>query len=303
MLAWEQQVTYGPAAPAAHGHTTTLIGKNKSSRLVVFGGQGQDNSMCVAPEPMHTPPTPKPDPTQHYRRLGDTYVLELASWTWRQVPYGQGSAPARRAFHSATAVEGRVVLFGGAARREGAPEIYYQDTWLYMDDDRTWREAWAGKVATAPRLTAATAAGTPSSPPPRRVACTCQRGRAACTGCTHAGHVAPCREVQGGAGRRACPRCTRRKPVDMAGSVPAGRAAHSACLIEPGGSIVVFGGTNGQRPFDELWLLHVGSSRWEQLRLPSSLHKPTARRLGLGLGLGLGLRLGLGLGLGLGLPD
>ena len=59
----------------------------------------------------------------------------------------------------------------------------------------------------------------------------------------------------------------------MAGSVPAGRAAHSACLIEPGGSIVVFGGTNGQRPFDELWLLHVGSSRWEQLRLPSSLHK------------------------------
>jgi len=89
----------------------------------------------------------------------------------------------------------------------------------------------------------------------------------------------------------------------MAGSVPAGRAAHSACLIEPGGSIVVFGGTNGQRPFDELWLLHVGSSRWEQLRLPSSLHKPTARRLGLGLGLGLGLRLGLGLGLGLGLPD
>ena len=149
MLAWEQQVTYGPAAPAAHGHTTTLIGKNKSSRLVVFGGQGQDNSMCVAPEPMHAPPTPKPDPTQHYRRLGDTYVLELASWTWRQVPYGQGSAPARRAFHSATAVEGRVVLFGGAARREGAPEIYYQDTWLYMDDDRTWREAWAGKVATA----------------------------------------------------------------------------------------------------------------------------------------------------------
>ena len=98
---------------------------------------------------MHAPPTPKPDPTQRYRRLGDTYVLELASWTWRQVPYGQGSAPARRAFHSATAVEGRVVLFGGAARREGAPEIYYQDTWLYMDDDRTWREAWAGKVATA----------------------------------------------------------------------------------------------------------------------------------------------------------
>tara|TARA_B100000795_G_scaffold221602_1_gene176303 strand:- start:861 stop:1190 length:330 start_codon:yes stop_codon:yes gene_type:complete len=76
-------------------------------------------------------------------------VLDLASWTWRQVPYGQGSArPARRAFHSATAVEGRVVLFGGAARREGAPEIYYQDTWLYVDDYRTWREAWAGKVAT-----------------------------------------------------------------------------------------------------------------------------------------------------------
>ena len=48
----------------------------------------------------------------------------------------------------------------------------------------------------------------------------------------------------------------------MAGAVPAGRAAHSACLIEPGGSIVVFGGTNGQRPFDELWLLHVEASKW-----------------------------------------
>ena len=32
------------------------------------------------------------------------------------------------------------------------------------------------------------------------------------------------------------------------------------------GSIVVFGGTNGQRPFDELWLLHVHSSKWEQAR-------------------------------------
>ena len=54
MLAWEQQETIGPAAPAAHGHTTTLLGKNKSSRLVVFGGQGQDNSMCAAaPEPAH----------------------------------------------------------------------------------------------------------------------------------------------------------------------------------------------------------------------------------------------------------
>ena len=45
-LAWVRQETVGPAAPAAHGHTTTLLGKHKSSRLVVFGGQGQDNSMC-----------------------------------------------------------------------------------------------------------------------------------------------------------------------------------------------------------------------------------------------------------------
>eukprot|EP00964_Phaeocystis_antarctica_P115068 scaffold79023_cov30-Phaeocystis_antarctica.AAC.1 len=51
MLAWEQQDTIGPAAPAAHGHTTTLLGKHKSSRLVVFGGQGQDNSMYAALEP------------------------------------------------------------------------------------------------------------------------------------------------------------------------------------------------------------------------------------------------------------
>ena len=64
----------------------------------------------------------------------------------------------------------------------------------------------------------------------------------------------------------------------MAGGVPAGRAAHSACLIEPGGSIVVFGGTNGQRPFDELWLLHVGSSRWEQLRLRPLHKRPRAVR-------------------------
>ena len=116
--------------------------------------------MCAAPNP---PPstcthllTSNEERRAHPGRLGDTYVLDLASWTWRQVPYSQGSArPARRAFHSATAVEGRVVLFGGAARREGAPEIYYQDTWLYVDDDRTWREAWAGKVATTHALTAA----------------------------------------------------------------------------------------------------------------------------------------------------
>ena len=66
-------------------------------------------------------------PTQLPGRLSDTYVLDLASWTWRQVQYGQSAArPARRAFHSATAVEGRVLLFGGAARREGAAEVYYQ---------------------------------------------------------------------------------------------------------------------------------------------------------------------------------
>ena len=131
-------------------------------------------------------------------------MLELASWTWRQVPYGQGSAPARRAFHSATAVEGRVVLFGGAARREGAPEIYYQDTWLYMDDDRTWREAWAGKVATAPRLRAATAAGTPGSLRPAGWHAPASAGALR----AQAAHMpAPwpragrCREVQGGAGR------------------------------------------------------------------------------------------------------
>jgi hypothetical protein len=261
MLAWEQQETFGPAAPAAHGHTTTLLGKHKSSRLVVFGGQGQDNSMYAAPEPNGTRknavrqhPT-RTNPT--LGRLGDTYVLDLASWTWRHVPYGQDSArPARRAFHSATAVEGRVVLFGGAARREGAPEIYYQDTWLYVDDDRTWHEAWAGKVATAHGPHQPLHA-TCSSRTPHRVTCARQRRRATCAAALH--RTATC----GGA---TFPVWPHRKEVEMAGNVPAGRAAHSACLIEPGGSIVVFGGTNGQRPFDELWLLHVHSSRREPAR-------------------------------------
>jgi len=51
MLAWKRQETIGPAAPAAHGHTATLLGKNESSRLVVFGGQGQDNSMYAGTHP------------------------------------------------------------------------------------------------------------------------------------------------------------------------------------------------------------------------------------------------------------
>ena len=60
---WVRQDTYGAAPLPGHGHSATLLGAtHKKSKLVVFGGEGEDNHM-----------------------LGETHILELGTWTWRRV--------------------------------------------------------------------------------------------------------------------------------------------------------------------------------------------------------------------------
>ena len=62
-MPWVNQDTHGPAPLPAHGHTATLLGAtHERSKLVVFGGQGEDNAV-----------------------LGETHVLELGTWTWSHV--------------------------------------------------------------------------------------------------------------------------------------------------------------------------------------------------------------------------
>lgn len=191
---WVRQDTHGPAPLPGHGHTATLLGAtHKKSKLVVFGGQGEDNDM-----------------------LGETHILELGTWTWRHVQTNGPDTvkPPRRAFHTATAIEAnRILLFGGATKRNDTEELYFNDTWLFVDEDRRWSE------------------------------------------------------------------------VEVAGTAPERRGAHTACLLESSGSrtVAIFGGTNGQKPFDDLWLLHIQSSssswqaKWEQVQLKGSFNKPQGR--------------------------
>jgi len=201
MLAWEQQVTYGPAAPAAHGHTTTLIGKNKSSRLVVFGGQGQDNSMCVAPEPMHTPPTPKP--------AQPNIIAGWATPTCSNWPAGPGgrcptaraqpppAAPSTRPRPSRGASSSSGVRHGARVRRRSTTRIPGSTWTMTARGAKPGREKW-------PRPHASQPPQPPAHPAPLRPA---GWHAPASAGALHAqaAHMPAtwpragrCREVQGG---------------------------------------------------------------------------------------------------------
>eukprot|EP00741_Cyanophora_paradoxa_P009104 tig00000145_g8816.t1 len=113
-MAWyEAQCSGKPPSPRC-GHTASLVGR----RLVVFGGGGQED--CEA------------------RFFSDTHLLDTDSMAWSVAELGPGSGPppSPRRAHTATAVAGRVLVFGGGGGEAGGD--LYNDLHLFDLDGMRW---------------------------------------------------------------------------------------------------------------------------------------------------------------------
>ena len=53
------------------------------------------------------------------------------------------------------------------------------------------------------------------------------------------------------------------EPCQVSGKPPSPRAAHTAVFVSSRTQLAVFGGFNGQESLNDLWIMHVGSPRWE----------------------------------------
>ena len=64
-------------------------------------------------------------------------------------------------------------------------------------------------------------------------------------------------------------RCT------VAGTPPAGRSSHAAVLVPgPRPQLIVHGGTNGERAFNDVWLMTLSAPRWELLETSGAKPNP-----------------------------
>ena len=60
-------------------------------------------------------------------------------------------------------------------------------------------------------------------------------------------------------------RWTRLHGVDADGDTPSARGGHAMCIDSQGGKIYLFGGWDGQRNLDDLWLYDIKSDKWTVL--------------------------------------
>ena len=88
-VTWTQPTTSGVIPSQREGHSATVMGE----KIVIFGGAGLD----------------KEDTSVN---LCDLHILDTATLAWSQ-PLTQGKPPQERRYHSATAVDGVIYVFGG----------------------------------------------------------------------------------------------------------------------------------------------------------------------------------------------
>lgn len=86
---WSQPITSGKAPSQREGHSATVV----ALRVLVFGGAGLD----------------KEDTSVN---LCDLHVLDTPTLAWSQ-PATAGRPPQERRYHSATSVDGVILVFGG----------------------------------------------------------------------------------------------------------------------------------------------------------------------------------------------
>ncbi|XP_035501087.2 host cell factor 1b isoform X1 [Scophthalmus maximus] len=87
VVGWEIPVTLGQPPPPRESHAAVVTSGPGANRLIIYGGM----SGC---------------------RLGDLWVLDIDSLTWRK-PNLSGTAPLPRSLHSATAINNKMYVFGG----------------------------------------------------------------------------------------------------------------------------------------------------------------------------------------------
>ncbi|XP_040009179.1 host cell factor 1b isoform X3 [Xiphias gladius] len=87
VVGWEIPLTLGQPPPPRESHTAVVTSGRGANKLIIYGGM----SGC---------------------RLGDLWVLDIDSLTWRK-PALSGTAPLPRSLHSATTINNKMYVFGG----------------------------------------------------------------------------------------------------------------------------------------------------------------------------------------------
>ncbi|XP_056239811.1 host cell factor 1b isoform X1 [Seriola aureovittata] len=87
VVGWEIPMTLGQPPPPRESHTAVATTGRTANKLIIYGGM----SGC---------------------RLGDLWVLDIDSLTWRK-PALSGMAPLPRSLHSATTINNKMYVFGG----------------------------------------------------------------------------------------------------------------------------------------------------------------------------------------------
>ncbi|KAF1332509.1 Tpr repeat protein, partial [Globisporangium splendens] len=101
-LTWEQVPQVGPWPSGRDGHTMCLL--SNSSKLVLFGGNGQKNE----------------------DKMNDTWVLDTATGTWDELICG-GDIPPPRSYHTAHIIGSYMFVIGGRMQDTEDSNVYMLD--------------------------------------------------------------------------------------------------------------------------------------------------------------------------------
>ena len=116
--------------PPRHGHSATALHR----RLYIFGGKGARVSEVDG------------------EYLNDMHVLDPETWAWKEIAGRSRVIPPARAFHSASAIDDRIIIFGGACA-EGTTDDFNcrNDVWSFKLDVREWVQITMAGEPPAPR--------------------------------------------------------------------------------------------------------------------------------------------------------
>lgn len=257
---WEELRPEGDKPPARLGHTLVLDARRQ--RLILFGGQasGFFNDTWVYDLARNRWSRIAADGTAPSRRYGhsaildaerdrmivshgftnsgrfdDTWALDLATGTWRDISPSSGR-PLRRCLHHAVydAAGGQMLFYGGCASGFGPCPL--GDLWSFDLASHRWTE-----------ITGA------AKPPAREhygLSFDSVRNRMIVFGGSGAGLLGDTWEFD--------PRSRSWRAADIAGPSPSVRSRHQGTFAEGRGVSFFFGGSTASSLSNELWMLGPG---------------------------------------------
>jgi dynein heavy chain len=266
-LSWEKIKPVSGAPPAARsGHTMTMVGE----KLYIFGGCGLGQGVG------HLAGT-----------TGDMYVFDTGSQKWASVTPKSSEKPQARWHHTATAVDRKIVVFGGFQDNTKR----YNDVWVF--DTHTLKWSQPIKLRSESEISGGGQMNNPKisrTPQPRGEHAACQiKGQV---------------YIFGGYGG---PDWSRRDFNDLYGLdtmswswdvvnsgnqgkkevedednsdsdyepeiFPDPRAAHTLSALGED-KLVLFGGWNSRNQYSDVWIFTLETKRWSELEIAEPLSDP-----------------------------